>query len=298
MPELPDIELYRHCIRRDYCGSQLLAFRPLTPFILRSVTPRPAELAGTTLIDVHRLGKRIALEFSGELFCIVHLMISGRLYARASCPKPGKMNHAYWEFERGGLLLTEASSKKRASVFLVQGRQELEKHRPGGLEVLNADLIAFSARLKSENRTLKRALTSPTLFSGIGNSFSDEILFCARLSPMRLTNSLSEAEIERLRQSVMDVMSHWQKRLIEKFDKRFPGQGDVTAFRPEFYVHGRYGEPCRVCDHAIQRIAYAENECNYCATCQNEGRLLADRSLSRLLKADWPKTIEELEALG
>jgi len=296
MPELPDVELYLRCLEREVVGHSLLGIRMLNPFVLRTVAPRPNELIGKTVVAVSRLGKRIVLEFSDDLFVVFHLMISGRFrWLKAGSKPPAKISHAYFEFENGVLVLTEASSKKRASIHVLACREGLSSHDPGGIDPLTMSLEAFREQLLAENRTLKRALTNSHRFSGIGNAYSDEILFDARLSPLRLTSSLKDEEIVRLHSSVVAVLQAWKEKLAIEFATKFPGPGDVTAFRPDFNAHGKFGQPCSVCGHKIQRIQYAENETNYCAHCQNEGRLLADRSLSRLLKDDWPKTLEEME---
>jgi len=304
MPELPDLTVYILAIKRRAVGSTLSRLKFFNPFVLRSVEPRALAFEGRVLQGVDRVGKRIVFDFGDELFAVVHLMIAGRFRWQAGVAKPNKIAHAAFEFEAGTLLLTEASSKKRASITLVSGREAVRDLDRGGLELFEltpegrlraiVDLDAFAERLASQNRTLKRALADPTLFSGIGNAYSDEILHGARLSPMRLTASLTQPEVERLFRATLDTLKRWTEKLVDEFGVSFPGAGQITAFRPDFAVHGKFGQPCPVCGAKVQRIAYADNETNYCATCQNEGRLLADRALSRLLKDDWPRRIEEL----
>ncbi|MCH7945313.1 MAG: formamidopyrimidine-DNA glycosylase [Armatimonadetes bacterium] len=298
MPELPDVTIYCEALERAVVGSRLVAARIFSPFLLRSVEPPVADLQGRKVVGVRRIGKRIVLEFEGGLFLVVHLMIAGRLLWNDGEPKsmrPGGRNTlAVLQFENGHLLLTEAGSKKRASLFVVVGESALAEHDPGGIEPLECSLAEFSKALTRENRTLKRALTDPKAFSGIGNAYSDEILHAARLSPLKLSQSLDSAEVKRLHVAAQQTLQEWTDRLREQFKGKFPGRGKITAFRPEFAVHGKYREPCPVCGNPVQRIRYAENETDYCAKCQNEGRMLADRSLSRLLKDDWPKTIEEM----
>jgi len=237
-------------------------------------------------------------ELEDDLFIIVHLMIAGRFQWKSDAPtgRPaGKIGLATFEFPTGSLILTEAGSKRRAGIYIVKGEEALKEHDPGGIELFESSLAEFQRVLTQENRTVKRALTNPHWFSGIGNAYSDEILHAAKLSPLKLTKSLSEDEVARLYEATRQTLSKWQRALEIQFAKKFPGAGDVTAFRPDFAVHGKFGKPCPVCGKPVQRISYADNEANYCAQCQNEGRLLADRSLSRLLKDDWPKTLEELE---
>lgn len=295
MPELPDIELYLTALREKVLGRKLLRMRVLSMFLLRSVTPKPEDVEGRRVVGLRRLGKRIVLEFDGDLFAIIHLMIAGRLTWSEASPKLGSRdNLAVFEFESGFLLLTEAGSKKRASLILAQGAGSLEAHDPGGLEPLAMSLDEFRTQLEKENRTIKRALTNPRFFSGIGNAFSDEILHAARLSPLKLTSAMKSDEVERLFHSVRDTLQSWKDKLERQFKGKFPRRADVTAFRPDFAVHGRFGKPCPVCSAPVQRIRYADNECNYCARCQNEDRVLADRSLSRLLKDDWPRSLDEL----
>jgi formamidopyrimidine-DNA glycosylase len=296
MPELPDVTIYIEALRPRVVGQPLERVRLASPFVLRSVEPPLAALVGRRVADVRRLGKRIVLCFAGDLYAVIHLMIAGRLrWERRGAKPPGRIGLAAFDFPTGTLLLTEASPKKRAALHVVRGAAALAAHDAGGLEVLEARLDDFRAALRRENHTLKRALTDPRLFSGIGNAYSDEILHAARLSPVQLTGTLADAEIARLYRSTQSTLRLWVDHLRREFHGRFPGAGDITAFRPGFAVHGRFGQPCPVCGGPVQRIRYAENETNYCPACQTGGRLLADRSLSRLLKDDWPKTLEELE---
>lgn len=296
MPELPDILAYLEGLRRRLVGQSLRQARLFSPFVLRSVDPPLQDLHGRRVEDVQRLGKRIVIAFEGGFFLIVHLMIAGRLrWEKAGARAPGKLGLAAFDFADGTLLLTEASGKKRAAIHVVGSADGLVAHDRGGIDVLRASLEQFCGELRREVHTLKRALTDPRLFSGIGNAYSDEILHAARLSPVKLTSKLSDAEVERLYTSTQTVLRHWIDKLQVQFAERFPGPGDITAFRPEFAVHGKFRLPCPDCGTAVQRIRYAENETNYCPTCQTEGRLLADRSLSRLLKDDWPRSLDELE---
>lgn len=298
MPELPDVEIYREALERQTKGRRLVRARALTPFVLRTVEPALAQFSQLEVERVERLGKRLVLGFPGERFLAIHLMIAGRLLWRkpgeGGARPGGKLGLAAFEFEHGLLLLTEASSHKRAMLHAIQGRPNLELLRPEGIEPLEASLEEWRETVSRENRTLKRALTSPRLFSGIGNAYSDEILHAARLSPLRLTSSLQDQEVARLRLAAIETLSRWTERLRAEFGDRFPDKGQITAFRPDFAAHGKFGKPCPDCGLPIQRIVYAENETNYCAQCQNEGRVLADRSLSRLLKDDWPRTIHEM----
>jgi formamidopyrimidine-DNA glycosylase len=295
VPELPDIELYLACLREKVQGQKLTRLRIMSLFLLRSVSPKPEELAGLKVIGLRRLGKRIVFEFENDIFVILHLMIAGRLSWSEQSPKiGGKDSIALFEFENGFLVLTEAGSKKRASLHLVRGEAALKANDPGGLEPLDMTKDQFIQMFTKENRTLKRALTNPRFFSGIGNAFSDEILHAARLSPLRLTLALKPDELDRLYHAVQDTLRYWRDKLIAEFKGKFPSRAAVTAFRPDFAVHGRFGKPCPVCGAPVQRIRYAENECDYCARCQTEDRVLADRALSRLLKDDWPRSIEEL----
>lgn len=294
MPELPDVTVYVEAIARRIVGEQLLDVVIDHPFTLRSVEPKVAEVRDKRVIGVRRIGKRIAIEVEGGIFLVVHLMIAGRFaWTDATSKKAPRRGLVAFRFTSGVLTLTEAGSKRRASLTLVRGEAELARVDRGGLEPIRAKARDFEEALTRENRTLKRALTDPRLFSGIGNAYSDEILHAARLSPLRLTRALDSAEIDRLRDAVTSTLVHWTDKLRAEYGDEFPTK--VTAFRPDMAVHGKFGEPCPVCGAKVQRIVYAANECNYCARCQNEGRLLADRALSRLLKDDWPKTLEELE---
>jgi formamidopyrimidine-DNA glycosylase len=297
MPELPDLFLYIEALRSRIAGQTVEGIRLASPFLVRSVSPPISAIHGKKVRGVSRLGKQIVWEFDDDLFLVIHLMIAGRFQWKERAAKiPGKLGLAAFDFPTGTLLMTEAGSKKRASVHLVKGRSALAAFDRGALEVLESSLSDFESTLKSENHTVKRALTDPRLFSGIGNAYSDEILHRARLSPMRLTSKLTDDEVKRLHEAVLVTLSEWIQRLQSETGSAFPSK--VTAFRPEMAVHGRYGQPCPVCGSPVQRIVYAENECNYCATCQTEGRLLADRAFSRLLKQDWPRSLEEWERRG
>jgi formamidopyrimidine-DNA glycosylase len=294
MPELPDIVVYIEFLRPRIEGQPLERVRLANPFLLRSVQPPLTAVEGGTVQGLRRLGKRIVVEFESDLFLVLHLMIAGRLHWKPTGAKPpGKVGLAAFDFPAGTLILTEAGSKRRASLYLVRGETELARHDPGGLEVLDADADAFTKALHRENHTLKRALTDPRLFSGIGNAYSDEILHRARLSPLALTHRLSQAEVQRLFSATQTTLVEWTERHRREVGDGFPDK--VTAFRPGMAVHGRFGKPCPECGATVQRIVYADNETNYCPRCQTNGRVLADRSLSRLLKDDWPRTIEELE---
>lgn len=296
MPELPDVTIYLEALHPRVIGQPLEGVRLSSPFILRSVDPPISALIGQRVQTLQRLGKRIVFGFAGDLYLVFHLMIAGRLrWARRGAKPPGKIGLAAFDFPAATLLLTEASPKKRAALYVVRGTAALQAHDPGGLEVLDASLAEFRAALQRENHTLKRALTDPHLFSGIGNAYSDEILHAARLSPVQLTSKLVDAEVMRLYRATQETLRRWTDILRVEFGDRFPGPGEITAFREGFAVHGRFGKPCPVCAGPVQRIRYADNETNYCPTCQSAGRLLADRSLSRLLKSDWPKTLEEME---
>ena len=294
MPELPDVVVYVEGLQRRIAGQRLEHIRVLSPFVLRTAVPPIAEAEGKRVEDVRRLGKRIVLALEHELFLVLHLMIAGRLrWIEPGAKPPSRITLALLEFARGGLAFTEAGTKRRASMHLVAGAAALAAFDMGGLEVADAALAAFRERLVRENHTLKRALTDPRLFSGIGNAYSDEILHRARLSPVALTQKLAPAEVERLHAAAREVLAEWTARLRAETGERFPDK--VTAFRPQMAVHGRHGEPCPVCGAPVQRIVYAENETNYCARCQTGGTILADRALSRLLKASWPRSIDELE---
>ena len=297
MPELPDVTVYIETLSPRIVGQPLEGIRLASPFVLRSVDPPPAVLVGRRVLGLRRLGKRIVLALEDDLYVVVHLMIAGRFrWEKRGARPPARLGLAAFDFPTGTLLLTEASKKKRAAIHLVRGAAALAAHDPGGLEVLTASPDQFAAALRAENHTLKRALTDPHLFSGIGNAYSDEILHAARLSPVQLTSKLSDAEVARLHAATQATLRRWIDALRREFGDRVPGAGEVTAFRPGFAVHGRYGKPCPDCGGPVQRIRYADNETNYCPTCQTGGRLLADRSLSRLLKQDWPKSLDELEA--
>lgn len=294
MPELPDVALYVEHLERRLRGQRLQRVRLASPFLLRTFDPPIEEAQGKPVLAVRRLGKRIVFHLDPDLFLVIHLMIAGRLHWKAPGAKPpGKIGLAAFDFDLGTLTLTEAGTKKRASLHLLQSEEALASLNRGGLEVLEATLAQFHAALTRENHTLKRTLTDPRLFSGIGNSYSDEILHRARLSPMTLSTRLSDDETSRLFQATQETLKDWLFRLREEAGDKFP-EG-VTAFRPGMAVHGRFGKPCPVCAAPVQRIVHAENETNYCPGCQTGGKILADRSLSRLLKDDWPRTLEELE---
>jgi formamidopyrimidine-DNA glycosylase len=295
MPELPDITVYIEALDARIRGAQLLGVRVSRPFVLRSVDPSLDAAAGRVVTGLRRLGKRIVIELEGELFLVLHLMIAGRLHwRRLGARTPGRIGLAVFDFSTGSLSLTEAGSKRRAALYLVRGEAALREHDPGGLEVLDADLDAFRAAIVRENHTLKRLLTDPTILSGIGNAYSDEILHRARLSPVKLSRQLSDEESARLYAAARQTLTDWVERLRRDAAGEFP-EG-VTAFREGMTVHGRYGKPCPVCGLPVQRIVHAENETNYCARCQTGGKLLADRALSRLFREDWPRTVEALEA--
>jgi formamidopyrimidine-DNA glycosylase len=294
MPELPDVAVYIEALERRVVGRTLDRVRLLSPFILRTAVPPIASAEGKRVRGLRRIGKRIVLELEGELFLVIHLMVAGRLrWLSPGTRPPGRITLAVLEFADGALALTEAGTKRRASLHLVQGTAALEAFDAGGMEVLQADLAAFAGRLKSENHTLKRALADPRLFSGIGNAYSDEILHRARLSPVAMTSALSDERIERLFEATRATLTEWTERLRRDAGSEFPEK--VTAFRDGMAVHGRFGKPCPVCGAPVQRIRYAENETNYCARCQTGGRVLADRALSRLLHKSWPRNIDELE---
>ena len=296
MPELPDITVYLEQLRPRIQGQALQKVELASPFLLRSVDPPLTEFVGRTIRQLRRLGKRIVWCFDDELFLVLHLMIVGRLHWKPPDAKlPAKVGLAAFRFPDGTLTLTEAGSKKRASLHLVRGQVALARHDPGGLDVLATDLAGFAAVLTRENHTLKRALTDPRLFDGIGNAYSDEILHAARLSPLALTQRLNSDAMTRLFEAARTTLRDWIERLRREVGDGFPEK--VTAFHDDMAVHGRFGQPCPICGATVQRIIYAENETNYCPGCQTGGKLLADRALSRLLREDWPRTLEELEAL-
>ncbi|HEX2122745.1 MAG TPA: DNA-formamidopyrimidine glycosylase family protein [Thermoanaerobaculia bacterium] len=293
MPELPDITIYVDALASRVLGHTLEKLRLGNPFVLRTVEPSPADAAGKRVEALRRLGKRIVFALEDELFIVLHLMIAGRLkWLPKGAKIPGKLGLAAFDFDNGTLVLTEAGSKRRASIHVVRGEEALRAHDPGGIEPLEMSLDEFRAALTRERHTLKRTLTDPHVFSGIGNAYSDEILHRARLSPVQLTTNLSEEEIERLHGAIRETLLLWVGRLRAETGAGFPEK--VTAFRPEMAVHGRYGQPCPDCGTPVQRIVYADNETNYCARCQTGGKLLADRALSRLLRGDWPRSIDEL----
>ncbi len=294
MPELPDIELYLSALRDRIQGEVLQKFRLVSPVLMRTFDPPISAIEGKEVIGLHRIGKRIVFEFEDDLFAVLHLMISGRLQWRdRGVAIPRKRAHGAMDFANGSLLITEASSKKRASLYIVAGQDGLAEHDRGGVEPLGISARSFAKALRSQNRTMKRILTDQHIFSGIGNAYSDEILHRAKLSPVQRSQNLTDVEVKRLFEATQTVLVEFRDRLLEEHASKWPTK--VTAFRKDMAVHGKYGEPCPVCESPVQRIQYASNETNYCATCQTEGRLLADRSLSRLLKGDWPKTLEELE---
>ena len=294
MPELPDITIYIEALRARLLNQPLEKIRLGNPFLLRTFEPPIRTAEGKQVVGFERIGKRIVFELEDELFLVFHLMITGRFHwKKRGIAVPRKYGHAAFDFPLATLLLTEMGTKKRASLHLVQGREGLREHDPGGLEIFDADLTSFQAALTRENHTLKRTLTDPHVFSGIGNAYSDEILHRAKLSPIKQTKQLSDDEIARLFQATRGCMQEWIERLRKESGNSFPER--VTAFRDDMAVHGKYRRPCPVCGAPVQRIVYAENETNYCAKCQTGGKLLADRSLSRLLKDDWPRTVEEME---
>jgi formamidopyrimidine-DNA glycosylase len=293
MPELPDITAYIEALRPRVLDQRLEDIKISSPFLLRSVDPPLGEAIGKRVTNLRRLGKRIVFGLEDELFLVVHLMIAGRFHWKEKDSKSKARGLATFVFSSGTLLLTEAGTKKRAALYLVRGESGLAAHDPGGLEVLDADFDGFRQALIRENHTLKRALTDPHLFSGIGNAYSDEVLHAAGMSPMKLTKSLQDSEVKSLYEATQRTLRFWLEKLVEEAKGDFPEK--VTAFRKEMAVHGRYGLPCPKCGTPVQRIVYAENEANYCPSCQTGGRLLADRALSRLLKEDWPRTLDELE---
>ncbi|HSE17357.1 MAG TPA: DNA-formamidopyrimidine glycosylase family protein [Pyrinomonadaceae bacterium] len=296
MPELPDIVVYIEALEKRIKGSVLERVRIASPFLLRTAVPPLSSVEGKKIVELRRLGKRICCGLEGDLWLVLHLMIAGRLHwynERAKAAKGRSL--AVFDFSTGSLVLTEAGTQKRASLHVVQGEAGLDNLDPGGLEVFDASLEEFAHALRARNHTLKRALTDPRILSGIGNAYSDEILFEAQLSPFTLTQKLSDKDVEHLFESIKRTLTDWLERLRKESKDRFPEK--VTAFRPDMATHGKYGEPCPRCGSKIQRIRYGSNETNYCPTCQTGGKLLADRALSRLLKDDWPRTPEELENL-
>ena len=295
MPEYPDVTVYIERLRAFLCGHVIEKIRLANPFLLRSVDPPISEVEGREVQAFRRLGKRIVFELDGELFLVFHLMITGRFrWRKRGCPVPKKRGLAALDFEHGSLLLTEEGTKRRASLHAVSGESNLAEHDPGGLEVMTSTWASFDQAIRARNHTLKRMLTDPRILSGVGNAYSDEILHAAKMSPFKQSKHLSEAESQQLFDVVRTVLEAWTTRLRDEVGHGFPEK--VTAFHPEMAVHGRHKKPCPACGESIQRIVYASNEANYCAKCQTGGKLLADRALSRLLRADWPKTIEELEA--
>ncbi len=298
MPELPDLMVYLDCLQRTVGGRTLQVARTYNPFLLRTVEPPLTAAEGRAVVGFERLGKRIVWLLEDELYLVFHLMIAGRFTWQKPPPpaRGAKIVLAGFGFDTGTVILTEASSKKRASLHVVAGRDGLLAHQPGGLEPLDATLEQFTAALRRENHTLKRSLTDPRLFSGIGNAYSDELLRAAGLSPLQWTSRLSDNEIATLHQATQATLRDWIEALRQQFATKFPGPGDITAFRPDFTVHGKYGEPCGACGTTVQRIRYAEHETNYCPCCQTGGQVLADRSMSRLLKDDWPRSVDAWEA--
>lgn len=296
MPELPDISLYLHALNHRISGHPLEGMRLFTPFLLRSVEPPISEAAGRLVTGVERIGKRIVIGLEDDFFLVIHLMIAGRFrWAAKGGKAPGKIGLAAFDFDNGTLLLTEAGTKRRASLHVIQGRDNLKPFDRGGIDIFRSTGEEFAAAMRRENHTLKRSLTDPRILDGIGNAYSDEILHRARLSPLQLTSKIKDDELTTLHQAAKATLAEWTERLIRETGDKFPEK--VTAFRPEMAVHGRYNLPCPDCGSPVQRIRYAENETNYCATCQTGGRVLADRALSRLLRDDWPRTLAELEEL-
>ena len=296
MPELPDVTVYIEALSQRIVGQPCIAYAILNPFVLRTVEPSLNDIVGRSVNTIERLGKRIVMEFDNDVFIVIHLMIAGRFRWHDAGPRKkvaAKISLAELEFPTGTLTFTEAGSKRRASLHVVRGHQALREFDRGGLEVLDATFEQFTERLMRENHTLKRSLTDPRLFSGIGNAYSDELLHRARMSPLKLTSRLTDDEKRRLFEATRETLVEWTNRLRDELAGAFPEK--VTAFRKEMVVHGRFGLPCPECGTPVQRIRYRDNETNYCARCQTEGRLLADRALSRLLKQDWPRTLEELE---
>jgi formamidopyrimidine-DNA glycosylase len=294
VPELPDITVYVEALEKRLIGEKLLGLRIVGFNLLRTVEPEPQAAIGREVRELRRIGKRIVIGFQDDLFFVLHLMIAGRLrWSEGDAAPPGKVGLASFRFTSGTLILTEAATKKRASLHVVEGEAALAEQDRGGIDPLAATAAEFAAALRSESHTVKRALTLPRLFSGIGNAYSDEILHRAKMSPMVLTGKITDEQVKTLRAATREVLREWTERLRKEAGEGFPR--NVTAFRPEMAVHGKYGQPCPVCGAPVQRIVYADNETNYCARCQTGGRLLADRALSRLLKADWPKTLEEME---
>jgi len=296
VPELPDVAAYIDALQERIVGRRLEDVRIAKPFFLRTADPPISDVAGRNVRELRRIGKRIALGLDGDLWLVIHLMIAGRLHWKPpGAPLGGRSSLAAFDFPNGSLVLTEAGAKRRASLHIVRGESALNDMEAGGIDVLTSDLTSFRVALSAENRTLKRALTDPRIVSGVGNAYSDEILHAAQLSPITLTQKLTPSEWERLFNAARETLQLWIERLRTEANGAFPEK--VTAFRNDMAVHGRYGKPCPRCGEKIQRIRYADNETNYCARCQNDGKLLADRALSRLLGSDWPRTLEELETL-
>jgi formamidopyrimidine-DNA glycosylase len=294
MPELPDVELYLHALRSRIVGHRLEGIRLASPFLLRSIAPSVDSLGGRKVTALLRLGKRIVWRLEPDYFVIIHLMIAGRFrWKERGVAIPAKVGLAAFDFDNGTLLMTEAGSKRQASLYLARGERSLAEHNPGGIEPLEASYDEFAEALRHENHTIKRSLTDPRVLSGIGNAYSDEILHAAKMSPMKQTAQMTDDEMRQVYRATIATLSHWRERLIHETGDAFPEK--VTAFREGMAVHGRFGKPCPVCRTPVQRIRYAANEANYCPSCQTGGKLLADRSLSRLLKDDWPRSLEELE---